>query len=224
MPDTPLLNNRLLCCLRNHGGTQGMPPEMIICPTSEREVSMTEFASSKTKANLEAAFAGESQATNKYAYFESQARKEGYEQIANIFKETSGNEREHAKLWFKILENDGDVKGQVPKTVDNLAEAAAGENYEWTTMYAEFAVTAREEGFDAIAALFDAVAAIEKAHEERYNVLLGRMQNGEVFQRDMVNVWICLNCGHIHVGEEPPAVCPTCTHARAYFEEWTQNY
>jgi rubrerythrin len=190
----------------------------------ERKVSMTEFAGSKTMANLEAAFAGESQATNKYSYFESQARNEGYEQIANIFKETSGNEREHAKLWFKILENDGNTKGQVPKTVENLTAAAAGENYEWTTMYAEFAATAREEGFDDIAALFDAVAAIEKAHEERYNILLSRVNDGQVYQREMVNVWICLNCGHIHVGSEAPAVCPTCNHARSYFQEWAMNY
>jgi rubrerythrin len=185
---------------------------------------MTEFADSKTKANLAAAFAGESQATNKYSYFESQARKEGYQQIGDIFAETSGNEREHAKLWYKILENDGSTKGQVPKTAENLAEAADGENYEWTTMYAEFAATAREEGFDDIATLFDNVAAIEKAHEERYRILLDRVEKDEVFKREMVNVWKCENCGHIHIGEEPPAVCPTCNHAKAYFEEWTLNY
>lgn len=185
---------------------------------------MTDFASSKTKANLEAAFAGESQATNKYSYFESQARKEGYEQIADIFAETSRNEREHAKLWFKALENDGNAKGSVPKTLDNLKEAASGENYEWTTMYAEFAATARDEGFDEIATLFDGVAAIEKAHEERYQILIERVQDGKVFKRDLVNVWLCANCGHIYVGEEPPAVCPVCNHAKAYFEEWAQNY
>jgi rubrerythrin len=185
---------------------------------------MSDFASSKTKANLEAAFAGESQATNKYSYFEKQARKEGFEQIGNIFAETSGNEREHAKLWFKILSNDGDVQGKVPKTIENLAAAAAGENFEWTTMYAEFAATAREEGFDDIAALFDGVAAVEKAHEDRYQILIGRVEKGEAFARDMVNVWKCLNCGHLHIGDEAPAVCPVCSHARSYFEEWTMNY
>ncbi|MDR0459047.1 MAG: rubrerythrin family protein, partial [Coriobacteriales bacterium] len=176
---------------------------------------MTDFANSKTKANLEAAFAGESQATNKYSYFASQARKEGYEQIGDIFTETSGNEREHAKLWFKILSNDGSTKGQVPKTADNLAAAAAGENYEWTTMYAGFAATAREEGFDDIAELFDGVGAIEKAHEERYQLLIERVNNSEVFQRELVKVWICKNCGHIHFGDAAPAICPVCNHARA---------
>ena len=185
---------------------------------------MTDFASSKTKANLEAAFAGESQATNKYSYFESQARKDGYEQIANIFSETSHNEREHAKMWYKALENDGDPRGSVHSTIDNLAEAAAGENYEWTTMYAGFAATAREEGFDQIAKLFEAVGDIEKRHEERYRLLIERLQNGEIFKRDMVNVWICGNCGHVHIGDEAPDACPVCAHPRAYFEEWTQNY
>ncbi|MCL2631938.1 MAG: rubrerythrin family protein [Coriobacteriia bacterium] len=185
---------------------------------------MTDFANSKTKANLEAAFAGESQATNKYSYFESQARKEGFEQIACIFAETSRNEREHAKLWFKALENEGNARGQVPKTIDNLKAAAAGENFEWTEMYKEFAATAREEGFDTIASLFDGVAAIEKAHEERYQILIERVEKGQVFKRELVNVWICTNCGHIYVGDEAPDVCPVCNHAKAYFEEWAQNY
>lgn len=185
---------------------------------------MTDFANSKTKANLATAFAGESQATNKYSYFEGQARKDGYQQIADIFAETSGNEREHAKMWFKILENDGNTKGQVPPTLDNLTAAAAGENYEWTTMYAEFAATAREEGFDDIAFLFDQVADIEKAHEERYLLLIERVKNGEVFSRQSVNVWKCANCGHLHFGDEAPAICPVCSHAKAYFEEQAHNF
>ena len=185
---------------------------------------MTEFATSRTKVNLEAAFAGESQATNKYAYFSSQARKEGFEQIANIFAETSGNEREHAKMWFKILSSNGEGRGAVPATLDNLGEAAAGENYEWTEMYAGFAKEAREEGFDFIAALFDGVAAVEKEHEERYRKLIERLENGEVFKRGKVYAWKCLNCGHIHFGEEPPATCPVCDHPQAYFELRAENY
>ena len=185
---------------------------------------MTDFANSKTKANLEAAFAGESQATNKYSYFENQARSEGFEQIGDIFAETSRNEREHAKLWFKIIESDGDTKGKIADTIDNLGAAAAGENYEWTTMYAEFAATAREEGFNTIAALFDGVAAVEKAHEERFNLLIERVENGQVYQREQVSIWICKNCGHLHVGPKAPAVCPVCGKDQAYFEEWKQNY
>ncbi|MCL1879534.1 MAG: rubrerythrin family protein [Actinomycetia bacterium] len=185
---------------------------------------MTDFATSKTKANLEAAFAGESQATNKYHYFASKARTEGYQQISNIFMETSGNEREHAKLWFKILASGGQTPGQVPSTVDNLKAAAAGENYEWTDMYASFAATAREEGFNEIAELFDGVAAVEKDHEKRYNQLVERLEKGEVFKRDNVKVWKCLNCGHLHFGEAAPACCPVCSHAQSYFEEWAPNY
>ena len=185
---------------------------------------MTEFATSKTKANLEAAFAGESQATNKYAYFASKATQEGYVQIGNIFTETSGNEREHAKLWFKILSNDGSTTGAVPSTLDNLAAAAGGENYEWTTMYAGLAQTAREEGFNEIADLFEGVGGVEKHHEERYRTLIERLNKGEVFQRDHVNVWKCLNCGHIEFSEKAPAMCPVCNHPQSYFEEWSPNY
>jgi len=185
---------------------------------------MTNFATSRTKANLEAAFAGESQATNKYAYFSSQAIKEGYNQIGAIFLETSGNEREHAKMWFKILSSDGKVRGAVPKTLDNLAAAANGENYEWTDMYATFAREAREEGFNEIAELFDGVAAVEKEHEERYRKLIERIENGEVFKRDDIYAWKCLNCGHIHFGTEAPALCPVCAHSKAYFELRAENY
>jgi len=185
---------------------------------------MTDFATSRTKANLEMAFAGESQATNKYAYFSSQAKKEGYNQIAAIFAETSGNEREHAKMWFKILSSNGQVRGAVPKTLDNLAAAADGENYEWTDMYATFASEAREEGFDEIAELFDGVAAVEKEHEARYLKLIERINNGEVFERDEVLAWKCLNCGHIHVDKVVPALCPVCAHPQAYFEIRAENY
>ncbi|MDR1013425.1 MAG: rubrerythrin family protein [Coriobacteriales bacterium] len=185
---------------------------------------MTEFASSKTKANLEAAFAGESQATNKYAYYADKARKEGYQQIGAIFDETSGNERQHAKIWFQILKSDGAVRGAVPDTPANLADAANGENYEWTDMYAHFAKDAHEEGFEAIAALFEAVGAVEKDHEERYRTLLGRLEAGEVFKRGKVYAWKCLKCGHVHFGEEPPTVCPVCAHPSAYFELRAENY
>ena len=185
---------------------------------------MTDFASSKTKANLEAAFAGESQATNKYSYFASQAKKEGYEQIANIFAETSGNEREHAKMWFKILCSNGEARGAVPATIDNLAAAADGENYEWTDMYATFSKEAVEEGYPVIAALFDGVAAVEKEHEDRYRKLIDRLEKGEVFARDKVYAWKCLNCGHIHFAELAPELCPVCDHAQAYFELRSENF
>jgi len=183
-----------------------------------------DFASSKTKANLEYAFAGESQATNKYAYYASKARAEGYHQIGAIFEETSGNEREHAKLWFKALHNDGDAKGLVPTTLVNLADAAAGENEEWTRMYKEFADVACEEGFMMLAALFDGVGAVEKEHEERYRTLIERIENGEVFKRGEVYAWKCRNCGHIYFGSEPPELCPVCAHPQAYFEIRAQNY
>lgn len=178
-----------------------------------------DFESSQTKKNLETAFAGESQATNKYAYYASKAKKEGYVQISNIFTETSLNEREHAKLWFKYLHD-----GAVPDTLTNLKDAAAGENYEWTSMYAEFAKTAEEEGFVEIAAKFRGVAAIEKAHEARYNMLAERIEKDEVFSRPGVNVWKCLNCGHLHVGEKAPKVCPVCVHPQGYFEQQVINY
>ena len=173
----------------------------------------------KTEANLMTAFAGESQATNKYAYYASKAKKDGYVQIANIFEETSRNEREHAKLWFKLLHG-----GAVPGTMENLADAAAGENFEWTDMYATFAKEAREEGFEEIAFLFDGVAAIEKEHEERYRKLLANIEGGLVFSRDGDMIWQCGNCGHIHVGPKAPQVCPVCAHPQAYFELKANNY
>lgn len=174
---------------------------------------------SKTEANLMTAFAGESQARNKYTYYASKAKKDGYEQIAAIFTETANNEKEHAKLWFKLL-HDGDI----PNTEANLADAAAGENYEWTEMYAEFAKTAKEEGFDRIAYLFEAVGKIEKEHEERYRKLLENVEGGLVFSKDGDMVWVCRNCGHIHIGKSAPEVCPVCAHPKAYFELRAQNY
>ncbi len=177
-----------------------------------------ELKGSKTEANLWTAFAGESQARNKYTYFASVAKKAGYEQIAAIFEETAGNEKEHAKMWFKELGGIGD-------TAANLRAAAEGENEEWTSMYPEMAATAREEGFTRIAYLFDAVAAIEKEHEERYRALLANLENDVVFKTDDdQTVWICRNCGHIYVGKEAPKVCPVCAHPQAYFERRAVNY
>ena len=178
-----------------------------------------DFENSQTKKNLEAAFAGESQAHTKYLYYASRAKKDGYVQIQDIFAETARNEKEHAKLWFKYLHG-----GEVPNTITNLKDAAAGENYEWTEMYAEFADTADEEGFTEIAAKMRLVGKIEKAHEERYLKLAERIENGEVFEREGVKVWKCLNCGHLHVGPTAPEVCPTCNHPRSYFEEQVVNY
>jgi len=172
----------------------------------------------KTEANLLAAFAGESQARNKYTYYASKAKKEGYQQIAALFETTANNEKEHAKMWFKLLH------GGIGTTAENLADAAAGENYEWTDMYATFAKEAREEGFDNIANLFERVAAVEKEHEERYRKLLANVEGGIVFSRDGEMIWECRNCGHIHVGKEAPEVCPTCAHPQAYFELRAQNY
>lgn len=171
----------------------------------------------KTEANLLAAFAGESQARNKYTYFASKARKEGYNQIADLFLATADNEKEHAKLWFKLL-------GGINDTMQNLEDAAAGENYEWTDMYATFAKEAREEGFDDIAAQFEGVAKIEKEHEERYRKLLANVKNGEVFKKGSIVVWECGNCGHIVVGTEAPEICAVCAHPRAYFRIKAENY
>lgn len=173
---------------------------------------------SKTQANLMAAFAGECQARTKYTYFASKAKKDGFVQIANLFMETAENEKEHAKIWFKLL-NDG-----IKDTATNLKDAAAGENYEWTDMYAEFAKDAREEGFDHIAYLFEEVAKIEKEHEERYLKLLENVEGGLVFSRDEEKIWKCSNCGHIVIGKEAPEVCPVCSHPRAYFEIKAENY
>ncbi len=178
-----------------------------------------ELKDSKTYENLMTAFAGESQARNKYTYFASKAKKEGYEQIAGIFEETANNEKEHAKMWFKLL-NGGDI----PTTAENLKAAAEGENYEWTDMYAEFAKTAKEEGFDHIAYLFEEVAKIEKNHEERYMTLLGNVNNDLVFKKGEETVWICRNCGHVYVGNEAPKVCPVCAHPQSFFEQKAENY
>ena len=178
-----------------------------------------ELKGSKTEANLLAAFAGESQARNKYTYYASKARKEGYEQIAALFEETANNEKEHAKMWFKELKG-----GSIPNTKDNLLDAAAGENYEWTDMYSEFAKVAKEEGFDRIAYLFEGVAQIEKAHEERYRKLLKNIDDKLVFSKDGEAVWICRNCGHIVIGKEAPEVCPICGHPQSYFELKAENY
>ncbi|MGM9647532.1 MAG: rubrerythrin [Eubacteriales bacterium] len=179
---------------------------------------MMELKGSRTEANLMAAYAGESQATNKYTYYASKAKKDGYNQIADIFTETASNEREHAKIWFKLLH------GGVPSTLENLADAANGENFEWTDMYAEFAKVAREEGFDQIAALFDGVAAIEKEHEERYRKLIANIEGGLVFSRDGDVIWKCANCGHICVGKQAPEVCPVCAHPQSYFQIKAENY
>ena len=178
-----------------------------------------ELKGSKTEQNLLAAFAGESQARNKYTYFASKAKKEGYEQIAAIFEETANNEKEHAKMWFKELHG-----GEVPSTEENLEAAADGENYEWTDMYDEFARVAEEEGFTAIANKFRGVAAIEKEHEERYRKLLENVRDGLVFSKDGDKVWICRNCGHVHIGKEAPKVCLVCAHPQAYFEVKADNY
>ena len=173
----------------------------------------------KTEANLMTAFSGESQARTKYTYYASQAKKEGYEQISGLFMETAENEKEHAKLWFKLLHD-----GAVPKTIENLKDAADGENYEWTDMYATFAKEAREEGLDDIAVIFEYVGKVEKAHEERYRKLLENIEQGLVFKRGDVYMWKCRNCGYIHVGKEAPQVCPTCKHPQAYFEIMAENY
>ncbi len=180
---------------------------------------MKDIKGTKTEQNLQTAFAGESQARNKYTYYASKAKKEGYVQIANIFEETAGNEKEHAKMWFKLL-NGGSIKD----TISNLKDAAAGENYEWTDMYDTFAKEAREEGFDDIAFLFEEVGKIEKEHEERYLQLLKNIEEGQVFKKGEVVVWKCLNCGHIHVGETAPEVCPVCNHPQSYFELQAKNY
>lgn len=174
---------------------------------------------SKTEANLLAAFAGESQARNKYTYYASKAKKEGYEQIAAIFEETAGNEKEHAKIWFKQLHD-----GEIPSTLENLKDAAAGESYEWTDMYATFAKEAREEGFDHIAYLFEEVGKIEKRHEERYMTLIGNIEDDLVFKKGEETVWICRNCGFVYVGKEAPKVCPVCSHPQSFFEQKAENY
>ena len=178
-----------------------------------------ELKGSKTEKNLMEAFAGESQARNKYTYSASKAKKEGYEQIAAIFLETADNEKEHAKMWFKELQG-----GEILSTKENLLQAAMGEHEEWTDMYKRMAEEAKEEGFDRIARLFEGVAKIEKEHEERYRKLLAALDEGKVFVKDDIVVWKCRNCGHIHVGKFAPKVCPVCSHAQAYFEVKAENY
>lgn len=179
---------------------------------------MADLKGTKTEANLQAAFAGESQARNKYSFYASKAKKDGFVQIAALFEETANNEKEHAKMWFKLL-HDG-----IGSTAENLLDAAEGENYEWTDMYAGFAKDAREEGFDTIAELFEGVAAIEKEHEERYRKLLANIEDGVVFSKDGDTIWQCANCGHICVGKKAPEVCPVCAHPQAYFQVKAENY
>lgn len=179
---------------------------------------MENLKGTKTEANLQAAFEGESQARNKYTYFASKAKKEGYVQIAELFEETAANEKEHAKLWYKILHNG------IGSTAENLKDAADGEAYEWQDMYAQFAKEAKEEGFDEIAALFEGVAAIEKEHEERYRKLLSNLENGLVFSKEGDTIWQCANCGHICVGKQAPELCPVCAHPQAYFQVKAENY
>lgn len=179
-----------------------------------------ELKGSKTEKNLQTALAGESMARNKYNWFASKARKDGFEQIANIFDETAGNEKEHAKMWFKLLQKNGEIG----TTAENLAAAADGENYEWTDMYANFAKVAKEEGFDSIAYKFEAVAKIEKTHEERYRKLLDNVTKEKVFSKDGDVIWQCANCGHICVGKKAPNVCPVCAHPQSYFQVRAENF
>ncbi|MBR2577645.1 MAG: rubrerythrin family protein [Erysipelotrichaceae bacterium] len=180
---------------------------------------MKDLKGTKTEKNLQEAFAGESQARNKYSYYASKAKKDGYEQIAAFFEETAGNEKEHAKLWFKYLHDGG-----VPGTVENLKDAAAGEHEEWTNMYDRMAKEAKEEGFDEIAEKFALVGAIEKRHEERYLALLKNIEDETVFRKSEEKMWICRNCGHVHIGAEAPEVCPTCAHPQSYFEVLNNNF
>lgn len=206
-----------VCPLCKHGAAEFVPLQNEDNKSNEKGEKTMELKGSKTEQNLMTAFAGESQARNKYTYFASKAKKEGYEQIAKIFLETAENEKEHAKLWFKYL-------GGIGTTAENLRAAAEGENYEWTDMYATFAKEAREEGFEEIALRFEGVGKIEAEHEERYLKLLSNVEEGQVFQKGSIVIWKCANCGHIHVGESAPAVCPVCSHPQAYFEIQATNY
>lgn len=180
---------------------------------------MKELKGTKTEKNLQEAFAGESQARNKYTYYASKAKKDGYEQIAAFFEETAGNEKEHAKMWFKYLHD-----GKVPGTIENLKDAAAGEHGEWTEMYARMAKEAREEGFEEIARKFELVGDIEKRHEERYLTLLKNIEDEAVFKKNEEKMWICRNCGHVHIGKDAPEKCPTCDHPQSYFEVLNNNF
>ena len=208
-------------CKVCHYVAENEAPE--VCPVCKQSGKFEEvkpsLKGSRTEANLQAAFAGESQARNKYTYFASKAKKEGFVQIAALFEETAKNEQEHAKIWFKLLNG-----GEIGTTAENLLAAAEGENYEWTDMYAEFAKDARAEGFEDIAKLFDGVAAIEKEHEERYRKLLANVQGGLVFSREGDMIWQCTNCGHIVVGKKAPETCPVCAHPQAYFQIKANNY
>ena len=207
-------------CQVCHYVAEGEAPEVCpVCKQSGKFQEIPALKGSKTEANLWTAFAGESQARNKYTYFASKAKKEGFVQIAALFEETANNEKEHAKIWFKLLHG-----GAIGSTEENLLAAAEGENYEWTDMYAEFAKVAREEGFDDIAALFEGVAAIEKEHEERYRKLLENVQTNNVFAKAEKVTWKCSNCGHTVEGNSAPDVCPVCAHAQSYFEVRAENY
>ena len=217
------MSKKFICtvCGYVHEGDQA-PEKCPKCkaPQSKfQELPKKELKGTKTEQNLMEAFAGESQARNKYTYFASKAKKEGYEQIAALFEETALNEREHAKLWFKYLHG-----GEVPTTVENLKAAADGENQEWTDMYARMAREAREEGFDEIAAKFEMVGAIEKVHEERYRKLLKNIEDAVVFSREGDCIWVCRNCGHVVVGKKAPEVCPVCAHPQSYFEIKAENF
>ena len=193
--------------------------KLIVIKLSLKEEIIMELKGSRTETNLMTAFAGESQARNKYTYYASKARKDGFEQIAAIFEETANNEKEHAKLWFKELHG-----GNVPSTLENLEDAANGENFEWTHMYKEFAEIAKEEGFERIAYLFEEVAKIEKEHEERYLTLLNNMKEDKIFHKDGDKMWICRNCGHVYIGEDALDVCPVCNHPQSYMEVKADNY
>jgi len=194
-------------------------PETDHTENNQRRRNIMNLQGSQTEKNLQTAFAGETQARTKYTYYASQAKKDGFVQIAQLFEETAENEKEHAKIWFKLLHG-----GKVPTTPENLLDAAAGENYEWTDMYAGFAETAEAEGFTEIARLFRAVGEIEKTHEERYRKLLANIEGGLVFSRDGDCIWECSNCGHIHIGKQAPEVCPVCNHPQSYFRMKAENY
>ncbi|MCD8024977.1 MAG: rubrerythrin family protein [Candidatus Gastranaerophilales bacterium] len=185
----------------------------------ENVIEKRSLTGSKTEANLKTAFSGESEARNKYTYYASQAKKDGFVQISKIFEETANNEKEHAKIWFKLLNN-----GSIPATPENLLDALKGENYEWTQMYMQFAKEAKEEGFNEIALLFEYVAKIEKEHEERYAKLLDNLKNGTVFEKEEEIIWECTNCGHTFKGKNAPDICPVCKHAKSYFAQKAQNY
>ena len=211
---------KFVCKVCKHVVEADKAPEVCpVCHQANAFEATPVLKGSKTEANLQTAFAGESQARNKYTYYASKAKKEGFVQIAAIFEEMAKNEQEHAKIWFKLLHG-----GAVPSTEENLLDAALGENYEWTDMYAEFAKTAEEEGFTELAAKFRLVAAVEKHHEERYRALLKNVETAQVFEKSEVKVWECRNCGHIAVGTKAPEVCPTCNHPQSFFELHEANY